>query len=128
MNQIVRDVGPCRMKVRRDRFGVLASSIVSQQISGAAARTIWQRLSDAVAPDKISADSLTTFEIDELRAIGVSRQKATYLVDLSHKVNSGEVELAGIGRLGDEEVVEQLTKIKGIGVWTAGRPCPKSAQ
>ena len=119
MKQIIKRVGPFTAKTRRDRFLTLVQSIVSQQISGAAARTILQRLSDSVKDVGITPESITTFEIDELRELGVSRQKASYILDLASKVNNGDVNLKKINRNSDEEVIAELTQIKGIGVWTA---------
>lgn len=117
MNGIVREVGPCEMKTKRHRFKTLVSSIVSQQISGAAARTIWGRLENAAGT--ITPASLSAFDIDELRALGVSRQKATYILDLSQKTLDGEVKFQRFVRMSDEEIIEQLIQIKGIGKWTA---------
>ncbi len=119
MKRIIKQVGPFTAKVRRDRFLTLVRSIISQQISGSAARTIQSRLIETVAPEKISPDSLANFDIDRLRSIGVSRQKASYLLDLANRVQKGEVDLARIGRVSDEAVIAELTRINGIGVWTA---------
>ncbi|MEM7454656.1 MAG: DNA-3-methyladenine glycosylase [Planctomycetota bacterium] len=120
MKRIIKAVGPCTLKTRSDRFRTLVNSIVSQQISGAAARTILRRLADASRQyGGVSPEGLSAFDVESLRELGVSRQKAGYILDLTDKVHSGEVELRQMGRRSNEEVIEQLTKIKGIGVWTA---------
>lgn len=123
MKRIVKMVGPFQAKTRRDRFGTLVNSIISQQISVAAARTIRGRLLDAAGDGKrtpkIAPENLLQFDVDSLRAIGVSRQKAAYVLDLANKVSSGEVELGNIHRKSDEAVIESLTQVKGIGIWTA---------
>lgn len=119
MSKIIEKVGPCRMKIRRNRFLTLVRSIVSQQISVAAARTILGRLEAAVSPDKIHPESLIPFDVEQLREFGVSRQKASYVLDLSHKVANKEVRLNRLGRLENDEVITELTQVKGIGVWTA---------
>lgn len=119
MKKIIKAVGPFKQTVIRDRFFSLVRSIVSQQISTAAARTIQGRLVDAIAPGKVEPDAILKFSIDDLREIGISRQKATYLLDLAAKVADGSVNLKTMGRKTDEEVIESLTQIKGIGVWTA---------
>ena len=119
MKRIIKAVGPCTIKTKPDRFFMLVSSILSQQISGAAAKTIHGRLADAVKPEKISPDSLSGFDIDQLRQLGVSRQKATYILDLAEQVKTGQVVLKQLGRKSNEDVIGELTKIKGIGVWTA---------
>lgn len=119
MKRILKRVGPFTAKTKRDRFGTLVGSIISQQISVAAARTIKSRLVEAVGPKKITPDSILQLSLDELRAIGVSHQKTTYVLDLSEKVKSEIVDLAQIHRKDDEEVIEEMIQVKGIGRWTA---------
>jgi DNA-3-methyladenine glycosylase II len=119
MRRIIDAVGPFTLRPRRDRFRMLVRSIVSQQISTAAARSILQRLEQLAAPEGLTAPSLARFTADELRAVGVSPQKAAYLLDLVRHVNEGALELRTIGRLSDEQVIEQLIQVKGIGRWTA---------
>ena len=119
MKKIIKQVGPFTGKMRRDRFQTLVRSIISQQISVAAARTIQERLVEAMQPDGVTPEAILQFNVDALRELGVSRQKATYLLDLASKVHDGTVDLKNIGRSSDEEVIAELTQIKGIGVWTA---------
>lgn len=119
MRAIIDEVGPFSLRLERDRFAMLVRSIISQQISVGAARSIRKRLEQLVAPDRVTPDSLLRFEIDELRGAGLSPQKATYLHDLASKVHDGSVTLRTIGRHDDEVVIEQLTQVKGIGRWTA---------
>ena len=119
MRALIRKAGPYALKPRRDRFFALVSSIISQQISGNAARSIRQRLIDHIAPDKLSPQNLGKLTPDVLRTLGLSPQKATYLLDLTSRVDSGDLKLDRLGRLSDEQVIEELVKVKGIGVWTA---------
>jgi len=112
-------VGPYTLRFERDRFAMLVRSIVSQQISTSAARAIRKRLQDLAGPTGLTAANLVRFSLDELRSVGLSPQKAAYVADLSSKVNEGTVDLRQLGRLTDEQVVEQLTQVKGIGRWTA---------
>jgi DNA-3-methyladenine glycosylase II len=119
MRRLVDLVGPFTLKVRRDRFRMLVRSIISQQISGKAARSIGKRLERLVAPEKITPHTLAALSIAELRSAGISPQKAGYLHDLSAKVDSGAVRLARTGRMPDEEVIAELVQVKGVGVWTA---------
>ncbi|MEQ8787343.1 MAG: DNA-3-methyladenine glycosylase [Pirellulaceae bacterium] len=119
LHAAVRRVGPCRLKLQRDRFGCLARAIISQQISVAAARSIRGRLLELAGPDGITPQSLLRQSPESLRTAGVSPQKSRYLLDLAEKVHRGEVPLARIGRLDDEQVIESLTRIKGVGRWTA---------
>ncbi|MEX0715948.1 MAG: DNA-3-methyladenine glycosylase [Planctomycetaceae bacterium] len=117
--RVVRDVGPFTLRPHRDRFGLLVRSILSQQISTAAARSIRRRLEELVAPRPFSADVLAALSSEELRSAGLSAQKAAYLHDLCAHVRDGRVNLAHIGRRDDETVISDLVRIKGIGRWTA---------
>ena len=119
MKRIIKQVGPFTGKTMRDRFLSLVRSIVSQQISVAAARTILGRLEELVLPESISPESLSGHTIESLREAGISKQKASYILDLTDKVSSGAVNLKSISRRSDEEVIAELIQVKGIGVWTA---------
>jgi DNA-3-methyladenine glycosylase II len=120
MRLVIDAHGPITLRPARDRFAVLVRSIISQQIStAAAARTIRGRLETHLNRTGVTPAALAKQTVDKLRAAGISRQKATYLIDLAQKVNDGTVPLATIGRLSDEEVIAKLTQIKGIGRWTA---------
>lgn len=122
-DRVLRDVidaaGPFTLKPRCDRFAALTSSIISQQISTSAADSIKRKLKALIAPKRLTADVLVSYTPEQLRAAGVSPQKAGYLLDLAGKVTAREVRLGHVHRLSDDEVIEELVKIKGIGVWTA---------
>jgi len=111
--------GPITLRPVRDRFGVLVRAIISQQISTSAARTIRARLDALLAPAGVTPANLARQSETTLRAAGISRQKAAYLCDLAHKVDSGAVPLERLGRFSDDEVIARLTQVKGIGRWTA---------
>ena len=99
MGALIRKAGPFELKRRKDRFHALVSSIISQQISGSAARSIRQRLFDHVAPEKLTAENLCCISPDVLRELGLSRQKAIYLLDLANRVACGELKLPKMARL-----------------------------
>jgi DNA-3-methyladenine glycosylase II len=117
--EVIKQVGPCSLKPQRDRFNMLVRSIISQQISTAAARSIRAKLEALIAPDKVSPEVLARFTIQQLKGAGLSSQKATYLHDLAAKTADGTVRLKVLGRMADEEVIEELIQVKGIGRWTA---------
>jgi DNA-3-methyladenine glycosylase II len=119
MHAVIRRVGPFRLRPQRNRFGMLVRSIVFQQISMAAARSIYARLEAKAGPAGITPQSLAALELTELRSAGLSPQKASYIADLAHKVADERVRLDRLGRLGDERVIEELVQVKGIGRWTA---------
>jgi len=119
--RVIDSVGPCRMPVRNEgtHFQALIRSIVFQQLSGKAAGTIHSRfvaLFDGTGPEPAA---LLVFADDALRGVGLSRQKIGYLRDLAQKVVSGELPLDHVDQLGDDELIDHLVQVKGIGRWTA---------
>jgi DNA-3-methyladenine glycosylase II len=119
MRKVIDAVGPFNVRPTRNRFSILVRAIISQQISGAAARNIRGRLDALLEPDGLNPEKLASLDQSDLRSVGLSRQKATNLHDLAHKTLDGTVRLDRIGRLPDEGVIEMLTQVKGIGRWTA---------
>ena len=119
MRRVIHRAGPFRLKPLRDRFYSLVSSILSQQISGKAAASIRARLEEYVTPGKISSETVGRLTPQELRSIGISAQKATYLLDLADHVSSGRLKLDRMARMTDDKVIDALVHVKGIGVWTA---------
>lgn len=119
MKAVLKQVGPFTLKLERNRLQALIRSIVSQQISTAAARTILARLQAATGGAPFSTAAIVELDVDSLRELGISRQKAGYLLDLCQRVESGALNLSQLHRLDDEAVIETLTEVKGIGRWTA---------
>lgn len=120
MRRLIDAVGPFALRPERTRrFSVLARAIISQQVSTAAARTIRGRLEMFLAPGKLEPEGIARLTESQLRSVGLSRQKASYLLDLAQKTLDGTVRLDRIGRLSDEAVIGMLTQVKGIGRWTA---------
>jgi len=119
MKAVIDAVGPFTLRLERDRFCMLIRSIISQQISTSAARSIRGRLLELAGANGLNPANLAKFTVDQLRSVGLSPQKASYISDLACRVNDGMVDLRQIGRLSDERIVEQLTQVRGIGRWTA---------
>lgn len=118
LREIIERVGGFALKKEADVFTALVRAIVSQQISTGAARSIYGRLCERVGGEKKLLTGLVALTSDELRAAGISTQKARYLRDLAEKVASGTVALTGMQELSNERIVAELTQVKGIGVWT----------
>jgi DNA-3-methyladenine glycosylase II len=118
----LRDVhGPIRIgrKPRvAERFEWLAESIAYQQLSGKAAATIWSRV-EAVLGGDVAPESILAAGEERLRSAGLSGAKARSLLDLADRVAGQELNLAVVGRLDDEAVIENLVTVRGIGRWTA---------
>lgn len=119
LRPVIARVGPVTVKLEKNRFQSLVRSIIAQQISGKAARSIWLRLHETVRPRKVTADVIAAIPIEQLRTLGLSPQKASYIHDLAAHVADGRVRLNRAHRLTDDEIIEELVQVKGIGVWTA---------
>jgi len=115
---IIERVGPYRMNYDEPAFASLAEAIVYQQLHGKAAATIFRRLTD-LAGLPLEPEGILRLSKAQMRAAGLSKQKLSYLRDLAAKTQGGEVQFAHLPELPDEEVIKELTKVKGIGVWTA---------
>ena len=119
---VIDRVGPCRLETRREgtHFDALVRSIVYQQLSGKAAGTIHARVRGLYGDRSPTPAELLATPDEALRAAGLSRQKLSYLKDLAEKVESGAVPLAAdvIDHLDNEQIIDRLVKVKGIGRWT----------
>jgi DNA-3-methyladenine glycosylase II len=102
-----------------DSYGALLRSIVGQQLSTKAAATIYGRMLELFGGHAPSPKQLLAVDPDKIRAAGLSRPKISYLRDLAEHIEKGELELDHLDELPDEEVIEQLTAVKGIGEWSA---------
>ena len=118
MRAIIERIGPCRMPFGRPEFHSLAEAIVYQQLNGKAAETIFKRFA-ALAKEPLKPEGILKLSDEQLRGAGLSKQKSAYLKDLAAKTACGLVDFARLPELPDAEVVEHLTQVKGIGVWTA---------
>jgi len=124
MRRLVDEHGPLDEEQRRrgrppEPYGALVRSIVGQQLSTKAARTIYERLTELFGGKTPSPAELLAADPEDVRAAGLSRPKVSYLRSLAEHVQSGELELDRLSELPDEEVTEQLTAVKGLGQWTA---------
>ena len=119
---IIKRHGECGLRTARgpDVFNGLIQSIISQQLSTRAAATIYKRFI-ALLPDGDgpAPHHIVPLEDTAMRAVGLSRQKIGYLRDLSQKVLDGSLEPDRLAALPDEAVIEALTRVKGVGRWTA---------
>jgi len=116
---VVREVGPVEVPVHEGGpFAYLTRAIVYQQLAGAAARTIHGRVLEVLGGEVTSA-TVTAASDEDLRGAGLSRNKLAAVRDLAEKAGSGEVALEELEAHGDHEVVTRLTKVRGIGPWTA---------
>lgn len=115
---VIERVGPCRLAFREPTFETLVRSIAFQQLNGKAAKSIYDRLVVA-AGGVLTPESLLALTPDQMRAVGLSRQKLSYMRDLAERTRSGEINFALLPGMSDKEVIEHLTRVKGIGEWSA---------
>lgn len=118
LRRIIEQVGPFRMEYGVPQFSSLAEAIVYQQLNGKAAATIFKRFA-AVAGNPLTPEGILKLSDEQLREVGLSKQKSTYLKDLAQKTAAGVLDFSQLPKLPDAEVIEHLTQVKGIGVWTA---------
>ena len=115
---IIERVGPFRMEYGEPTFHSLAESILYQQLNGKAALTIFKRFTDA-AGDPLTPEGILKLSDTQMRGVGLSKQKTAYLRDLAEKTKAGLLDFSRLPQLPEEEVIAQLTQVKGVGVWTA---------
>lgn len=118
LRAIIERVGPCRMEFGLPEFCSLAEAIVYQQLNGKAAVTIFKRFA-ALAGEPLTPEGILKLSDAQLRSVGLSKQKSAYLKDLAAKTAAGLLDFARLPELTDEKVIEHLTQVKGVGVWTA---------
>jgi len=118
LRAIIERVGPCRMEFGPAQFSSLAEAIVYQQLNGKAAVTIFNRFV-ALAGEPLTPEGILRLSDEQLRSVGLSKQKSSYLKDLAAKAAGGVLDFSRLPALSDNEVIEHLTQVKGIGVWTA---------
>src|SRR5579859_3356970 len=118
MRAIIERVGPCRMEFDDPTFHNLAEAIVYQQLNGKAARTIFAGFT-ALAGDPVTPESILKLSAEQLRGVGLSKQKSSYLFDMAERAQRGDLDFSKLPEMTDDEVIEHLTQVKGVGVWTA---------
>jgi len=115
---LIERVGAFRMEFGPPEFCSLAEAIVYQQLNGKAAVTIFKRFV-ALAGDPLTPEGILKLSDEQLRSAGLSKQKSGYLKDLAAKTRDGLLDFSTLPALSDQEIIERLTQVKGIGVWTA---------
>lgn len=118
MAAIIERVGAYKITYTEPVFHSLVRSIAYQQLNGRAASTIFGRLLEAAKADPLTPESILKLRPQKMRALGLSRQKLTYIRDLARLTKAGEVNFELCATLEDHRVVEHLTRVKGVGVWT----------
>ena len=119
LGSVIDRVGKYRMEYRDPGFETLVRSIVYQQLSGRVAKVIFGRLVAMLPDGAVTPQGILKLTPVKMRRAGLSKQKTAYIRDLARKTAKGKVRFETLGELADHEVIEHLTQVKGIGVWTA---------
>lgn len=113
----IEKIGMIKRAVNPDLFSALISSIIGQQISTKAAKTVESRLIDKVGD--ITPESIYNLETEDIQQCGMSNRKADYIKGIAELAESNTIDFKSLHHLGDEEFTRELIKIKGVGEWTA---------
>jgi DNA-3-methyladenine glycosylase II len=119
LRPVIAKVGLCTIRPNTNYYEELVDAIVSQQLSVYAARAIEQRFRDLFGGNFPTPDQILTTNVEALRGIGFSRAKATYVLDLAQHIIEGKVQFGHLDGQSNEEIITELTAVKGIGTWTA---------
>lgn len=115
--EVIDKIGKIEREVDSDLFSSVVHHIIGQQISTKAQATIWQRMQDTLGT--VNADTILAAGINQLQSFGITFKKAEYITDFAVKVQSGAFDLEGIWDEKDDEAINELSSLKGVGVWTA---------
>ena len=115
--EVIDRIGPIERTVDTDLFSSVVHHIIGQQISTKAQATIWQRMQDALG--EVNAETILAAGVPKLQSLGMTFRKAEYITDFAEKVRAGAFELDAVEHMSDEDAIQALSSLKGIGVWTA---------
>jgi len=118
LKSIITRVGSYGIEYREPTFQTLVRAIVYQQLSGKAAKTIYDRLAAATKAEPLTPEAILKLRPARMRTLGLSKQKIAYIRGLARMTRDGEVSFERCAALEDPAVIEHLTQVKGVGVWT----------
>jgi DNA-3-methyladenine glycosylase II len=106
------------MQFGEPTFHSLAESFIYQQLNGRAAFTIFNRFA-ALAGEPLNPEGILKLTPEQMRSVGLSKQKSSYLLDMAERAHRGDLDFSRISEMSEDEVIAHLTQVKGVGVWTA---------
>lgn len=116
---VIEIAGPCPQRPHKNYYQELVEAIVSQQLSVKASATILKRFRDLFGGEFPSPQQILSKDVETFRGVGFSRGKATYVRDLAQHIIDGKVKFDSLDNLSNQEIIDKLTAVKGIGEWTA---------
>ena len=117
LKDVIERIGHVNRTVDSDLFSSVVHHIIGQQISTKAQATIWRRMRDELG--NINAETILATASEQLQSLGLTFRKVDYIRDFAQKVNSGEFDLEAVKTMPDEDAIQALVDLRGIGVWTA---------
>ena len=117
-NAALKSTKKIQLTKSNNYFASLCESIISQQLSVKVGDVIYDRFK-ALVRNEVTPENVMQLTVEKIRSIGASQAKGKYILDLATKVHEKEVHLASLEKMTDQGVVDELTKVKGIGPWTA---------
>ena len=115
---IIQKAGPYRVAYMEPVFQTLVRSIVYQQLSGKAAMTIFNRLVKAAKVTPLTPEAILKMRPQKMRTLGLSKQKTVYIRELAKLTRAGDIQFERLPEMDDAAIIETLTRVKGVGVWT----------
>lgn len=117
LKKAIENIGLIHREVNPNLYEGLISSIIAQQVSSKAAKTVWNRLLACVS--EVTPANISTLEVETIQKLGMTMRKATYIKAISKRIVNEELNLNALNHLSDAEVIKQLKALPGIGTWTA---------
>jgi DNA-3-methyladenine glycosylase II len=118
LRSIIERVGPATFRPHQDYYWELVDSIISQQLSVKAARSIETRFQELFGSKVPAPEQILTKDVEDLRSVGLSRPKARYILDLAQHIVDGKIKFDTFDSLSNDEIMKELIDVKGIGEWT----------
>ena len=119
LKAVIENAGPMRLRLERNRFRMIVRAVLSQQISMVAARSIRLRFERLVRPHSVTPARVRELSEESLRTAGLTRQKTRYVLEAARSIDDGHVRLSHLSRVDDAKAIEELTRLVGVGTWTA---------
>ena len=117
LGKAIDKIGHINRKIDKDLFSSVIYHIIGQQISTKAHCTVWERINQKIG--KITVDKISKLTVNEIQTFGMTFKKAQYIKDFSDKIKNKELNLSKIKNKPDNEIINDLTKLNGVGSWTA---------
>lgn len=110
-------IGHINREVDDDLFSSVIHHIIGQQISTVAQATVWKRLYEKIGA--VNEETILALDRDELQSVGITYKKVEYILDFAQRVRDGSFDIFTLENMADEEIIKELSSLKGIGIWTA---------